>query len=173
MWLMLMTLRWIYLLLGTFLLCGAGMLCAAAGHAPLTMIETMGSWYSLLVRAAHFADALLLQGWLWNSTIESAGGLGVVIGNIGIPLGFVLFYSLLRWFVALKFKGRSQPWFAVLYALGSGLAFLLNALHNGGRFAFPLVATLGSLGVLLGLGFVCVDSIILRLINAHASRVSP
>jgi len=158
-------LRWIYILLATLALSAIGMLSAAAGHAPLTMLEASGSWYSLLLGAVRLVDSLLFQSWIWNNTIGSSGGLGMVAANVTIPIGFALFYPFLRWCVALRLGPSNYKAFIIFYAVGSGLAVLVSACYADRSFSLALVALLGGLGVLLGVGFVCLDSLLLRLAN--------
>ena len=157
--------RWIYILLATVTLSALGMLSAAAGHAPLTMLEASGSWYSLLLGVVRLMDELLFQSWIWNNTIGASGGLGMVAANVTIPIGFALFYPLLRWCVSFRLGPSNYRAFTIFYAVGGGLAVLMSACYADGGFSLALVAILGGFGVLLGVGFVCLDNLLLRLAN--------
>lgn len=157
--------RWIYILLATVSLSALGMLSGAAGHAPRTMLEAYWSWYSLLLGAVCLVDELLFQSWIWNNTIGSSGGLGMVAANVTIPIGFTLFYPFLRWYVSLRFGPSNYRAFTIFYAVGSGLAVLMSACYADRGFSLALVALLGGFGVLLGVGFVCLDNLLLRFAN--------
>jgi hypothetical protein len=160
-------LRWIYILFATMALSVIGALSAGAGHAPLTMLAAEGSWYSLLFGALRLVDSLFFQSWIWNNTIGSPhGGLGMVAGNIGVPIGFALFYPFLRWCVSLRLGPSKHKAFAIFYAVGSGLAVLVSACYGDRGFNLLVVLLLGGLGILLGVGFVCLDSLLLRLASA-------
>jgi len=163
-----LVLRWVYILFATIALSMIGMLSAAAGHAPLTMLEASGSWYALLLRALSLLDSFVFQSWIWNNTIGSSGGLGMVVAHVGIPIGFVLFYPFLRWCVSLRLGLSTHRAFVIAYAIGSGLAVLANACCAGRNFSLITVLLLGGIGVLLGVGFVSLDSLLLRLANADS-----
>lgn len=162
----LLVLRWVYILFVGVALSVIGVLSGAAGHAPVTMLEALWSWYALILRALGLLDAVLFQSWIWNNTIGSSGGLGLVLGNVGIPIGFVVFYALLRWCVSVRLGLCGNRAFVIMYAIGSGLAVLANACSSSDNYSLVAVLLLGGIGGLLGAVFVCVDSLLLRLANA-------
>jgi hypothetical protein len=157
-------LSWVYIVGATLLLALCGALSGAAGHAPLTMLEAIGSWYSVFLVVVHLVDSFLFGGWLWENTIGSGGGIGHVVGNAAVPIGFIILYPLFREFASKRLGSRER--FTILYLVGSVLAVFVSAIYvDKGFNNLPLVFILGGIGIVLGAIFVYVDNTLMRVLG--------
>lgn len=160
--------RWVYLITGAHVLGVVGALSAGAGHAPLTMLKTMGSWYTLFWSCVYYLDIAFFNGDIWRSTLGSYGGIGLVIGNILVPMGFPFFYAFMRWWA----KGwlRSDKPFVMFWITGGFIAFLLSVMQEGYPVLWKVLS--GVIGLVVGTGYILLDGMLLRRLDDR-QKVAP